>query len=49
LLLRDECGALPRAVNFISGPARAVDIDQTVTPGAHGPYRVSLVLVADAA
>ncbi|MGH8600246.1 MAG: LutC/YkgG family protein [Burkholderiales bacterium] len=47
-LLRDECGALPRAVNFISGPSRTADIEQTVTLGAHGPYRVHLVLVADA-
>jgi L-lactate dehydrogenase complex protein LldG len=46
-LLRDECGALPRAVNFISGPSRTADIEQTVTLGAHGPYRVHLVLVAD--
>ncbi|MBM3357647.1 MAG: lactate utilization protein C [Betaproteobacteria bacterium] len=38
--------ALPRAVNFISGPSRTADIEQTVTLGAHGPYRVHLVLVA---
>jgi L-lactate dehydrogenase complex protein LldG len=47
-LLRDECEALPRAVNFVSGPSRTADIEQTVTLGAHGPYRVHLVLVADA-
>ena len=44
-LLRDELGQLPRAVNFISGPSRTADIEQTVTLGAHGPYRVHLVLV----
>ncbi len=43
-LLRDELGALPRAVNFISGPSRTADIEQTVTLGAHGPYRVHIVL-----
>jgi L-lactate dehydrogenase complex protein LldG len=37
--------ALPRAVNFISGPSRTADIEQTVTVGAHGPYRVHIVLV----
>jgi L-lactate dehydrogenase complex protein LldG len=37
---------LPRAVTFISGPSRTADIEQTVTLGAHGPYRVHIVLVA---
>ena len=44
-LMRDELGAPPRAVNFISGPSRTADIEQTVTLGAHGPYRVHVVLV----
>lgn len=44
-LLRRERGALPRAVNFISGPSRTADIEQTVTLGAHGPYRVHVLLL----
>jgi len=44
-LLRGEHGVLPRAVNFISGPSRTADIEQTVTLGAHGPYRVHILLV----
>ena len=44
-LLRAE-GAMPRAVNFISGPSRTADIEQTVTVGAHGPYRVHIILVS---
>ncbi len=45
-LLRAECSlALPRAVNFISGPSRTADIEQTVTLGAHGPYRVHILLL----
>ena len=44
-LLRPELGAPPRAVNFISGPSRTADIEQTVTLGAHGPYRVHIVLL----
>lgn len=43
-LLRKEYKQLPRAVNFISGPSRTADIEQTVTLGAHGPYRVVLIL-----
>lgn len=44
-LLRREKGDMPRAVNFISGPSRTADIEQTVTLGAHGPYRVHIILV----
>lgn len=47
--LRLEQRELPRAVNFISGPSRTADIEQTVTLGAHGPYRVLIILVGDAA
>ncbi len=43
-LVRDELGQPPRAVSFISGPSRTADIEQTVTLGAHGPYRVHIVL-----
>ncbi|MCR4301024.1 MAG: lactate utilization protein C [Sulfuricaulis sp.] len=43
--LRLERGSLPRAVNFISGPSRTADIEQTVTLGAHGPYRVLIIIV----
>jgi L-lactate dehydrogenase complex protein LldG len=44
-LMRDELGSPPRAVTFISGPSRTADIEQTVTLGAHGPYRVHVILV----
>lgn len=47
-LLRAECGSLPRAVNFISGPSRTGDIEQTIVLGAHGPCRVHLVLIGGA-
>jgi L-lactate utilization protein LutC len=43
-LMRNEYKQPPRAVNFISGPSRTADIEQTVTLGAHGPYRVLLIL-----
>ena len=46
-LLRSEHVVLPRAVNFISGPSRTADIEQTLVLGAHGPYRVHIVLVGD--
>jgi L-lactate dehydrogenase complex protein LldG len=44
-LLRRERAALPRAVNFVSGPSRTGDIEQTIVLGAHGPYRVHILVV----
>jgi L-lactate dehydrogenase complex protein LldG len=44
-LARSELGELPRAVNFISGPSRTGDIEQTIVIGAHGPYRVHIIVV----
>lgn len=44
-LLQREHGKLPRAVNFISGPSRTGDIEQTLILGAHGPCRVHLILL----
>jgi L-lactate dehydrogenase complex protein LldG len=44
-LMRDELRTPLRAVTFISGPSRTADIEQTVTLGAHGPYRVHIILV----
>ncbi|QEL65789.1 L-lactate dehydrogenase complex protein LldG [Oryzomicrobium terrae] len=41
-------GQPPRAVNFISGPSRTGDIEQTLVLGAHGPYRVHLILIRGA-
>jgi L-lactate dehydrogenase complex protein LldG len=46
-LLRAERGELPRAVNFISGPSRTGDIEQTIVLGAHGPCRVHLILIGE--
>ncbi len=36
---------MPRAVNFMSGPSRTGDIEQTIVLGAHGPFRVHILLL----
>jgi L-lactate dehydrogenase complex protein LldG len=38
-------GALSRTVNFITGPSRTGDIEQTIQLGAHGPRRLHILLV----
>ena len=43
--VRAERGALPRALNLVSGPSRTGDIEQTIVLGAHGPRRLHIVLV----
>jgi L-lactate dehydrogenase complex protein LldG len=46
-MLRTRFGEerLPRTVNFITGPSRTADIEQTIQLGAHGPRRLHIILV----
>ena len=37
--------ALPRAVNFVTGPSRTGDIEQKIQIGVHGPVRLHVILV----
>jgi L-lactate dehydrogenase complex protein LldG len=43
--VRAKHDSMPRAINMISGPSRTGDIEQTIVLGAHGPYRVHVLLV----
>ncbi len=37
----------PRTVNFVTGPSRTADIEQTIELGAHGPRRLHIILVGE--
>ena len=45
--LRSETGEapLPRTVNWVSGPSRSADIEQTLLLGAHGPRFLHVIIV----
>lgn len=42
--LRQDHAQLPRAVNFVTGPSRTADVEQTIQLGAHGPRRLHVIL-----
>ncbi len=39
-----KLGAMPRTVNFVTGPSRTADIEQTILMGAHGPRRLHIII-----
>lgn len=43
--MRERGGFPPRSFNFITGPSRTADVEQTLQLGAHGPRSLHLILV----
>ncbi len=43
--LRKELATMPRTVNYITGPSKTADVEQTIQEGAHGPRRLHVILV----
>lgn len=42
---RGADGALPRTVNFVTGPSRSGDIGKILLMGAHGPKKLHVIVV----
>lgn len=40
-----DAGGLPHTVNFVTGPSRTGDIEQTLELGAHGPKALAILLI----
>jgi len=47
LRARYGAGQAPRTLNFVTGPSRSADIEQTLLFGAHGPRRLHIMVVSE--
>ncbi len=45
--MRSDKRAMPRTVNFITGPSKTADVEQTIQEGAHGPRRLHVILMSN--
>jgi L-lactate dehydrogenase complex protein LldG len=45
LRARYGVGEMPRTVNFVTGPSRSADIEQTLVLGAHGPRALHVLII----
>ncbi|MCB1875675.1 MAG: LUD domain-containing protein [Chromatiales bacterium] len=45
--LRKSTAFPPRAINWVTGPSRTADIEQTIQLGAHGPRRLRILMIQD--
>jgi L-lactate utilization protein LutC len=42
-----QAGLSPRTVNFVTGPSKTADVEQTIQYGAHGPRGLDVVLIEE--
>lgn len=43
--MRKDNKDMPRVVNFITGPSRTADVEQTIQLGAHGPRYLHVIII----
>lgn len=43
--IRAERDGMPRTLNFITGPSRTADVEQTIQLGAHGPRQLLVIVI----
>jgi L-lactate utilization protein LutC len=46
-LARVKAAGMPATLNFVTGPSRTGDIEQTLELGAHGPKAVAILIVRE--
>jgi L-lactate dehydrogenase complex protein LldG len=47
VLARIKARGLPHTINFVSGPSRTGDIEQTLELGAHGPKALAILIIRE--
>jgi L-lactate dehydrogenase complex protein LldG len=47
VIARAKTKALPHTINFVTGPSRTGDIEQTLELGAHGPKGLAILIVQE--
>ena len=47
VLARVKARGMPATLNFVTGPSRTGDIEQTLELGAHGPKALAILIVKD--
>ena len=47
VIARVKTKALPHTINFVTGPSRTGDIEQTLELGAHGPKALAILIVQE--
>ena len=47
VIARIKAKGLPHTINFVSGPSRTGDIEQTLELGAHGPKALAILIVRE--
>jgi L-lactate dehydrogenase complex protein LldG len=45
VIARVKADGLPHTINFVSGPSRTADVEQTLELGAHGPKALAILII----